>query len=243
MNYELNVYICNDLSITWGIDPSKKTIMKKLLTSLVILAAFAVMPANAQIQFGVKGGLDYPNMKINYHNLINESGSGWFVGPTLKGSFPIGLFGVGADIAAFYDQRRTDTEFETTKTIKQKSILVPVNARLNFNLADAFGVYVATGPQFGFNLGDKNYKIFSDNSEVAEEAQENVRNTFQLKKSQFSWNIGLGIILLKHIELGATYNIGISETGELKGMTKQEIRETTETTKQKSWVFSAAYYF
>ena len=60
--------------------------MKKFLTSLVVLAALAVMSANAQINFGVKGGLNYPNMKINYDNLVNKCGSGWFVGPTLKAS-------------------------------------------------------------------------------------------------------------------------------------------------------------
>ena len=77
--------------------------MKKFLTSLVFLAALAVMSANAQINFGVKGGLNYPNMKINYDNLVNKCGSGWFVGPTLKASIPLGLLGIGADVAAFYD--------------------------------------------------------------------------------------------------------------------------------------------
>ena len=209
--------------------------MKKFLTSLVVLAALAVMSANAQINFGVKGGLNYPNMKINYDNLVNKCGSGWFVGPTLKASIPLGLLGIGADVAAFYDERRFDTEYD--EKIKQQSILIPINARLNISILKTFGAYVATGPQFGFNLGDRNYNIFGSNSD---EAKDNVKNTFQLKKSQFSWNIGVGIMLLKHLELGATYSIDLGNTGELKDITEEEIREAS---KQNSWVFSAAYYF
>ena len=221
-----------------GINPKKTNNMKKFLTTFAILAAFAVMPANAQIEFGVKGGLSYPNMKFNYDNIVNKSGSGWFVGPTLKATLPIGLIGIGADIAAFYDQRHTKTEVNgIEQKIKQKSILIPLNARVNISIFKTLGAYVATGPQFGFNLGDKDYNIFGNNSD---EAKDNVKNTFQLKKSQFSWNIGLGIMFLKHFEVGATYNLSIGKTGEIKNMTKEEIEDAP---KQKSWAISAAYYF
>ena len=81
------------------------------------------------------------------------------------------------------------------------------------------------------------YNIFGNNSD---EAKDNVKNTFQLKKSQFSWNIGLGIMFLKHFEVGATYNLSIGKTGEIKNMTKEEIEDAP---KQKSWAISAAYYF
>lgn len=214
--------------------------MKKLLLSLAILAALAVMPANAQIKFGIKGGMNYPDMKLNYNNLVHENVVGWFAGPTLKAIIPLGPLplGLGADIGAFYDERRTKTEYDgIEETIKQKSILVPLNARLNLGLGESFGIYVTTGPQFGFNVGNKDFNIFGDNSD---EAKENYKSTFQLKKSNFSWNFGFGIMLLKHLELGAAYSLGIGKTGEIKGMTKEEIEEAP---KQKSWVFSAAYYF
>lgn len=213
--------------------------MKRFLTSVAVLAILAVMPAKAQIEFGVKGGLNYPNMKFSYDNIVNKSNVGWFVGPTLKGSIPVGILGIGGDIGAFYDVRRTKTEYNDVEetTIKQQSIIIPLNVRLNIGLGEKFGVYVATGPQIGFNLGDRDYNIFGSHSD---EAKENIKSTFQLKKSQFSWNVGLGVTLLKHLEIGATYCIGIGKTGELKDMTEQEIRDAP---KQKSWVFSAAYYF
>ena len=206
--------------------------MKKILTLMALLAALAVMPASAQIKFGVKGGLNNTNMKINRENLTDKSAYGWFLGPTLKASIPVGLLGIGADISAFYDERQTKTETDGIETsIKLRSILIPVNARVNFSLAKLLGIYVVTGPQFGFNVGKSDVNLNSSSA---------IREHFQLKKSQFSWNLGAGLMVMSHLEIGATYNIGIGKTGDLKGMTDDEIRDSP---KQKSWTVSAAYFF
>lgn len=199
---------------------------------MVLLAAIAVMPASAQIKFGVKGGLNNSNMKINFENLKNKGSYGWFAGPTVKATIPIGFLGLGADAAVFYDMRRAKTEVDGVEsTIKQQSIILPINIRANFDIAKVFGIYVATGPQFGFNVGKKYVDLGSSSS---------IRNHFQIKKSQFSWNIGAGFIIAKHVEIGATYNLGIGKTGELKDMTSEEIRDKP---KQKSWTVSLAYFF
>ena len=67
-----------------------------------------------------------------------------------------------------------------------------------------------------------------------------MKDNFQLKKSQFSWNVGVGLTVMSRLEVGVAYNFGIGRTGELKDMTKEEIIDTP---KQKTWVLSAAYYF
>lgn len=206
--------------------------MKKFLASLFLLAAIAVMPAGAQVKFGVKGGLNSSNMKFDYENLTNKNGYGWFLGPTLKASLPIGPLGVGADIAAFYDWRQSKVELlGLEKTIKQQSIVIPLNARVNFSLLHVLGLYIATGPQFGINIGDGGADLSSTSS---------VKEHFQIKKSQFSWNIGAGFIIARHLEVGAAYNLGIGKTGELKNLSSDEIKDRP---KQKSWVVSVAYYF
>ena len=215
--------------------------MKKFLASFVILAAFVVMPANAQIKFGVKGGMNSTNMKINIDDLSNlttKNGFGWFVGPTLKANIPLGFLGLGADAAVFYDERSSKAELNgIEESIKRKSIIIPINARVNFSVLKLLGLYVATGPQFGFNVGDKNYNVFGDSRDAA---IDNVKSTFQLKKSQFSWNIGAGAVIMKHLEIGVAYNFAIGKTGNLKDMTRQDIIDSP---KQKSLVVSAAYYF
>ena len=183
--------------------------MKKLISSIMLLAAIVVaQPAMAQgINFGVKGGMNNNEMKFDESVFDSENRFGWFIGPSVKVALPLG--GLGIDIAALYDQREAKINDET---IKQKSILIPVNARLNLGIGGAAGVYVAAGPQFGFNIGDDEYSWKS-----LDESKANAENTFQLKKSNFSVNVGAGV-KVKKLEVGVNYNIAMGKTAEIKGM-------------------------
>jgi len=211
---------------------TKQTIMKKFLTSIAILAALAIMPANAKVKFGVKGGMNSSSMKISYEDIVSRSAEGWFAGPTMQVTFPLGITNIGADAAVLYDERRTKVAFDDVdQSIKRKSIAIPVNFRANFNLIKVLGAYVATGPQFSFNLGKGYFDLTSSSS---------ISSNFQFKKSQFSWNIGVGIIVLSHLEVGVAYNFDIGRTGELQDMSTMQIVNAP---KQKSLVISAAYYF
>jgi len=204
--------------------------MKRILTSIVILVAIAVMPANAQFKFGVKGGMNNTSLKLDYENAFsNKSGYGWFIGPTVKCSFPLGVLNIGADASLLYDERNSKTTVnDIEETIKLKSIIIPLNVRMNFSLIKILGAYVATGPQFGFNVGNTGF------------GWGEMKDNFQLKKSQFSWNVGVGLTVMSHLEVGVAYNFGLGRTGELQDMSKEDIIDTP---KQKTWVLSAAYYF
>lgn len=202
--------------------------MRKLFVLILFATSLAfVQPSVAQVNFGFRGGLNISNMSLDEDVLNVSNRAGFFFGPTLK----LGFGFLGADIAALYDLREAKVDGET---IKHKSILVPVNARLNVGM-DAFGLFLAAGPQFGFNVGDDEFKW----------NRENVENTFQLKKSTLSVNVGGGVHVGK-LEVGATYNIAIGKTGEVKAegaweTTKDAIRHFD--AKNKGWQIYAAYYF
>ena len=201
--------------------------MKKFLSSLVLLAVMAVMPASAQlVKFGVKGGINKSSMNFD-EDVITKDRVGWFVGPSLKVSLP--LLPLGFDIAAFYDQK--ESEIDNMATIKQQSILVPVNVRANIGLGSSAAVYLAAGPQFGFNVGDDEFKW----------NKEGIENKFQLKKSAFSVNLGAGVTVLKHLELGFTYNIALGSTADIS--LKNAVKEIKDDSKVNAWTISAAYYF
>ncbi len=123
--------------------------MKKLLsTLLLVVAIFAATTAQAQIKFGVKGGLNVTDMSLSADVIDKSNQTGFFIGPTVKFTLP--LVGLGIDAAALYDQR--DAELNDEK-ISQKSINIPVNLRYNIGLGSLAGIYVAAGPQFGFYVG------------------------------------------------------------------------------------------
>ncbi|MBR4897472.1 MAG: porin family protein [Prevotella sp.] len=204
--------------------------MKKFFVLMVVMAVTAVMPASAQgVKIGVKGGLNNTQMKFDKSVFDAENRFGWFAGPIVKVDLPI--TGLGIDIAGLYDQRETKVNDET---IQQKSILVPLNARLNLGLGDAAGIYVSAGPQFGFNIGDDEFK-WKD--------KENYENTFQLKKSSFSINLGAGIYLSDHLEVGFTYNIAMGKTADATFKDALKTATTNDETKAKAWTISACYYF
>ena len=200
--------------------------MKRIIT-LVVLAVAMTMTVQAQgIKFGLKGGLDIVNLSFDKNVFDTSNKLGWFIGPSLKVSLPVP--GLGVDIAALYDQKKSEVNNET---ITQKSIIVPVNARFSFGVGSAASIYLAAGPQFGFNVGDDEFKWTTNG----------VENTFQLKKSAFSINLGAGVTLMKHLEIGFAYNLGLGKTADVT--VKQAEKDIKDDTAPKSWQISAAYYF
>lgn len=202
--------------------------MKKVI-ALVVFAAAMTLTAQAQgIKFGVKGGLNITKMTFSKDIVSSDNKTGFFVGPSLKLSLPLGF---GADIAALYDERSADLDVglsssvptgdEITK-VKQKSIQVPINLRYNIGLGSSAAVYLAAGPQFGFPVSDKVY-----DTKVGE---------YRLKDANLSINFGAGLTLLGHLELGVTYNLAAGKSGEFKDWNDVD-------THNNAWQISAAYFF
>ena len=203
--------------------------MKKFFSLVVLLSAMTMAVQAQGVKFGVKGGLDIQDMKFDESVFNTDNKLGWFVGPTLQISLPIG--GLGVDIAGLYDQKETKVNGES---IKQQSILVPLNARLKLGIGSSAGLYVAAGPQFAFNIGDDEFKWTDKDSR---------ENTFQLKKSAFSVNLGAGIYFSDHLEIGFAYNIALGSTADATWKAATDAALHPDDTKPKSWQISAAYYF
>lgn len=208
-------------------------LMKKLFTLIVLAAAtYFAVPANAQLKFGIKGGLNITDMSLSNDVFETSNRTGFFIGPTIKFTLPI--VGLGLDASALYDQREGEINVEgdnntiVTTRLKQKAINIPINLRYDIGLGSLAAVYLAAGPQFGFNVGDKNQSLYKD---VAE---------WRLNSSTFSVNVGAGVMLLGHLQVGANYNIVCGKTGEI---TVWDGTESVLRGRSNTWQISAAYYF
>ncbi|WP_036878708.1 porin family protein [Xylanibacter oryzae] len=203
---------------------------KKITLLLFAIVLMAVAPVQAQVKLGVKGGLNINNMSLNSDLVSSSNRTGFFIGPTLKFTLPV--VGLGIDAAALYDQREAKSD---DKTIKSQSLNIPINLRYIIGLGNIAGIYFAAGPQFGFNVGNKN--IYTENDLNA------TKTTWNFKDSNFSINLGTGVMLLKHLEIGANYNIVCGKTGDVT--VKKATDSVTSTSKNRSnaWQISAAYYF
>ena len=208
--------------------------MKKILTLIVMAVAFA-MPSQAQFNFGVQAGLNLTNISdfsltaAGVENAI-ESRAGFFVGPTVKFTLPI--VGLGIDASALYDQREAKTNGET---LKSQSIQIPINVRYGFGLGSMAEIFAFAGPQFGFNIGDKD-KTWGD-----------VKNTaakWTLQSSNVSANVGIGATILSKLQLKVNYNIALGKTGEVDIKEGADAAWKTITgAKANAWQVSAAYFF
>ena len=206
--------------------------MKKFFTLVVLLATMTVA-AQAQVKFGVKGGLNLTSMKLSKDVVDKSNQAGFFIGPTVKFTLPV--VGLGIDAAALYDQRSAEVGDEK---IKQQSIQVPVNLRYGFGLGSTASIFLFAGPQFGFNVGDKTFESVDAATKTASE--------WTLKSSNLSANVGLGFMLLNHLQVSANYNIAIGKTGDfnvVKATTDTVVDAVKGDTKANSWQLSVAYFF
>ena len=84
--------------------------MKKIISLVMFLAAIT-MPAKAQIDYGVKGGLNLTSMSFSKDVFDSSNKMGFFIGPTAKFTLPV--VGLGIDASLLFDQRSFNVEFES----------------------------------------------------------------------------------------------------------------------------------
>lgn len=194
--------------------------MKKLLSTLMVIACLALaIPAQAQIKFGVKAGLNVSKPHLSKETLSSDNRAGFFIGPTAEFTLP--LLGLGIDGSVLYNQFGVDSEKGTST---KKSIEIPINLRWTVGFSSLVGAYVAVGPQFGFNVGDRWF------DEVCE-----------FKKNTTSFNVGAGLKLLGHLQVGANYNFALKDNGKIHDDDIEDL--ATIGFKQNTWQVSVAYLF
>lgn len=200
--------------------------MKKIFTFMLIaVGLMTAATANAQLNFGVKAGLNVTDMHLSNEVFDKSNNAGWFAGPTVKFTLPI--VGLGVDASALYDYRSAKlTSDGEEQTVKQQQIAIPVNLRYGFGLGDAASVYLFAGPQWGINVGDKDFKWTKGSS-------------YSLKSSNFSVNVGLGAMLLNHLQVSANYNIACGKTAEAKWTNAVDYAKS----RNNAWQIAVAYYF
>ena len=206
--------------------------MKKLFTLIIVAVAMMIAtPADAQVKFGLKGGFNVSNMSLSQEVLETSNRMGFFVGPTVKVTLP--LTGLSFDLSALYNQSdsKLADEVGVEKTVSNKYVDIPLNARYGIGLG-SFDVFAFAGPQVSFNVGHENINWGSS---------ESLKNNFQMKKSLFSVNLGIGATISK-IQLTANYNIPIGKTGELNVIDAvSEIASTK--VRNNTWQVGLAYFF
>ena len=182
--------------------------MKKLVVVLM-MALLMFSPANAQVRLGIKGGMNLSKLSFDKDVVSSNTRAGFFVGPIFYVDLPF-LPGFGFDLAAIYDRKGTtmaavidDQKYEKKGYVQFLDVPIDINYKISFTRG--FAIYGSTGPQFSFNLKQDDFKTIVDQ-----------RANYKIKDSNFSWNVGFGMEIIRHFRLGYNYNIALGDWAEVK---------------------------
>ena len=212
--------------------------MKKVLSFIVLaVSLFFANPAQAQIKLGVKGGLNVSNLKLDDDMWTADNKVGFFIGPMVKVTVPV--TGLSFDVAALYDQKEAKVKVAddvvggtyNSTTVTQKFIDIPVNVRYGFGLSSLANIFLFVGPQWGINVGNKNFKW-------------NKSSSYSLKKANFSVNVGAGVTLFSHLQASVNYNIECNKSGKMDtGSLDSNGNPIVVKGRNNTWQISLGYWF
>lgn len=214
--------------------------MKKLL--LVIAAVVMTVSTSAQtkklMNWGVEAGMNFNTLSFNKELFDSGNRMGFFVGPKVKFNLP--LIGLGADVAVLYSlnsARYEGTEnmgeavenMQAVSNTKSLSYLeIPLNLRYSFGLK-AVSIYVATGPQYNYCLSG-----IGSMKDLFGESVDHV------SRSTWGWNVGAGVEIMRHLQVGVSYTIPISDVS-VSSVLGAAV--STSSYKQKTVKVRLAYFF
>lgn len=199
--------------------------------AVLITFLLGTASAEAQVKWGVKGGYNITDMSLDKTVLNSENRHGFFVGPTLRVETP--LLGLGFDISALYDQRESKVGNDTPVTMTTKMVTVPLNVRFSIGTRSTFALFGYAGPQIGFNL--------NDDDKVIDQVK-----SWRYRESNFSVNLGGGLLLGNCFQVTANYNIVCGRTADVTvgsaiDMVKDDLKKHE--AKENAWQIGAAFFF
>ncbi len=196
---------------------------------MLFVVAVVLMGLSASaggFRFGVKAGVALNNLHFSKDaitDLKDKDNQAGFTGGVMA-EFTIPVVNLGVDASLMYVHRPA-IENENGK-MKRDYIEIPVNFKYKVSLpfvGDLITPYAFTGPSFAFKTGKSEIKDF-----------------VKSKKCDIAWNVGLGVELLKHVQVGASYGFGITKAVELMGANNQSAGIDG---KNRYWTITAAYLF
>lgn len=209
-----------------------KKLHRILAAAAIVLASAAGAQASDIAKFGIKAGANINKLSMTRDAFASDNRVGFTGGVTAL--FTIPIVNVGADVSVMYVRRSSEVlspsttaginDPVTTKMFNNY-LDVPVHLRYNLSLpaiSSVFMPYIFTGPDFAFNLSKK------------------IVNDYKNRDFDCIWDFGIGFRLVRHLEIGASYGIGMTKTLKYLG---QDINGNGSTGRTNCWTVTAAWLF
>ncbi len=208
--------------------------MKKIISRIVAAAALLVSATTAQagpFQFGPVVGLNVNSFTVGSDVFNADNRSGFTGGVMAK--FTVPIVNIGADLSVMYVRRGAKMEFTNeannevfTENVNYDYLAIPLHLRYDLSLPaiSKFIVpYVLTGPNFAFRLG------------------KDIVNDYKANKYNVSWDFGLGVVLIKHLQINAAYSLGMNKA--LSYVPNANIQGASIKGRTSGWTITAGWLF
>ncbi len=201
---------------------------------LIIALCFVminVYTVSSQLRFGIKGGFDVTDNRLNTDILNADNRLGFQIGATMEGKLPI--IGLGFDLSALYGQQQYDKAFDDKDgyqyTLSDYNyIAVPLNLKYKIGLAGSLGLFIAAGPYIQFKL---------DGGDLGR-TKNTVTDQWNTKSFGAGVNAGAGVELFHHLELGMYYRKALTDNYGTDNGIDDLVKN-----KPYNWNVSATYFF
>ena len=196
---------------------------------VAILAAVCAFGASAQFRVGVRAGMNINKLHLQDvgKNVESDNRCGFTAGAMAE--FTIPVVGISFDVSLMYTRMNSKmyydgstTDVPAMKSSSKDFFQIPVNFKYKIGLPIVGKIitpYIYTGPDFAFRLGHSD----------------------AFKHFQAAWDLGIGVELVRHLQIGAGYSWGINNIA--KKVTGWENIDGDFKTKNNYWTITAAYLF
>ena len=209
-----------------------KNFKRVMIAMLAVLAV--AFSANAQFRFGVKAGVNIGSLSVsNLSDNFSPDNRTGFTGGIMT-EFTVPIIGIGMDASLMY-VHRTDMDRKGTNvagivnlpSTKGDYLEIPINLKYKLGLPVVGKIitpYIYTGPAFAFRCTKKA-----------------ITEAYETRAVDVAWNVGIGLQLVNHLQIGAGYGFGMNNTLKLVGNPTNTAPGNTG--KNNSWTITAAYLF
>ena len=205
----------------------------KRIVLATVMVVLGIGAANADFRFGIKAGMNVNKMHFSkdVQNALGQTldpanSTGWTAGVTAD--FTVPLIGIGMDASVMYTRMNTAAQQEVNNRIidyGKNFIQLPIHLKYKLSLpvvGRIIAPYLFTGPDFSFKLDKK------------------ILDAVKSKSCQVGWDLGLGVELLRHLQVGASYTWDINKIAKImpNGNDLKPI-----SIRNNYWTVTAAYMF
>ena len=204
----------------------------KTLLLVAVMAVFGSVSAQAggMFKFGPRVGLTVNEMHFDTSTFDAKNRTGWTAG--LMTEFRVPVIGIGFDLSAMYVRRNSSFMAQQNLTKNDRDYIeIPLNLRYNLSLpavGNFVTPYLAVGPSVSFLTSKKA-----------------INDAYKNKEVDWALNFGIGVQLVKHLDISARYGLGLTNT--MKTINKLggdlPVGATAIKGKNRYWTISAAWLF